>query len=135
MNAATGNSPMQPTAATNLETLYRTHSARLAGYTAARLGTQHLDLVDDVLGEVWLQATERAAVGELPDSDEAFDILRRLVVASAARHTLPHVEDPVGMLLPAGRGLSPAPAPRSADPVVVRSPIAARRAAKRTIAA
>lgn len=113
-------------ATTSLEALYRTHSARLAGLTAEHLGAQHLDLVDDVLGEVWLQAAERAAAGELPGGDEAFDVLSRLAVASAARHILPRIlEMPDGMPLPASRGLPSEPEPRRAN---VRRLIAARQA-------
>jgi len=143
MNATTGNPPHQPTVATSLETLYRTYSTRLAGLTAEHLGTSHPDLVDDALQEVWLQAAERAAAGELPDGDGAFDDLRKLAVAAAARHTLHRPESPVGMLLDdeafdalrrdspvcvllsAGRGLPSQLKPPRANPPAARRPAAA----------
>jgi len=91
-----------------LESLYDRYSAHLAVLAAERLGpTSHLDLVDDVTAEVWLQLAERAASVGLPKEGQALAVLTQLLTAAVAHHIEPRAEVPAGMYLPASRVLPP----------------------------
>ena len=71
--------------AADLAGLYRCYSARLAAHAAEYLGSSAgLQLVDDVLGEVWLQLAERDAAGELPTGFAVWPALVELVAITAA---------------------------------------------------